>query len=48
MPKTHVTTLAEWLALPELFIPTDAQSKGKGSVYRVLKVGFFKGVSPEY
>jgi hypothetical protein len=41
MAKPHVTTLAEWFALPELSVPTDAQSKGKGAVYRVLKVGFF-------
>ena len=41
MAKTHVTTLPEWLALPELSVPTDAQSKGKGAVYHVLKVGFF-------
>jgi len=41
MAKTHVTTLPEWLALPELPIPTERQSKGKGAVYRVLKVGFY-------
>src|SRR5713226_2827076 len=47
MAKNHVTTLAEWLALPELFVPTDAQSKGKGAVYRVLKVGFFAAAPEE-
>ena len=47
MPKTNVTSLAEWLVLPELFIPTDAQSNGKGAVYRVLKVGFFAATPAE-
>jgi hypothetical protein len=38
MAKHFVTTLAEWLALPELSVP--AQSNGKGVVYKILKVGF--------
>jgi len=45
--KTHVTTLTEWLSLPEISVPTDAQSKGKGAVYRVLKVGFFAAAPME-
>ena len=45
MSKHFVTTLAEWLALPELIVPTDAQSGGKGVVYKILKVGFF-GTTP--
>jgi hypothetical protein len=45
MAKHFVATLAEWLDLPELFVPTCKGSDGKGIVYKILKVGFVP-VSP--
>lgn len=41
MPKHQVTTLAEWIALPDISVPTDSRSGGKGARYMVLKVGLF-------
>jgi hypothetical protein len=41
MPELIVTSIAEWLALPEPTLPVIKSAKEKGSVYHLYKVGFF-------
>jgi hypothetical protein len=43
-PREAITSIEEWLSLPELSIPSLATDKETGSICTVIKVGFL-GVS---
>jgi hypothetical protein len=40
-PKTHVTSVGEWLELPEIPVPRVEDESQRGSLLKVNKVGFF-------